>query len=78
MSPNKRMRDRMTVVLHMAMTFVIMILLAQLWLFTLTLEAMERHDASIGIVVAALIVSLVACGAVWLLIRFFLMAEENH
>ncbi len=34
MSPKSRLRHRMSVVLHMAMTFVITILMAQLWLFT--------------------------------------------
>ena len=76
MSPNRRVRDRMTVVLHMAMTFIITILLAQLWLFTVALEAMETEEASLGVVAAALAVSTVACGGVWWLIQVFLKAEH--
>lgn len=77
MNPNKRLRDRMAVLVHMTMTFVVTILLAQLWLFTVTLEALEREDASMGIVIAALAVSIFGCGAVWWLIRFFLRAERS-
>ena len=77
MSPHTRLRHRMHVVLHMAMTFVITILLAQLWLFTVALEAMESRDAPETIVVAALVVSFLGCSAVWLLIRFFLRAEKT-
>jgi hypothetical protein len=61
------------VVLHMVMAFVIAILMTQLWLFTVTLEAMESHTASLSIVSAAL-----ACAAVWALIRFFLRAEARQ
>ena len=77
MSPNIRLRHRLRVVLHMAMAFVVTILLAQLWLFTVALEAMESPDASWRVAVAALIVSSVSCAGVWLLIRFFLRAEEG-
>ena len=55
MSPRVRLRQRMSVVLHMVMAFVIMILLAQLWLFTVTLEAMETGEASTNVVIAALV-----------------------
>ena len=78
MSPNVRLRHRMSVVLHMVIAFVVAILLAQLWLFTVTLDAMENPDASLGIAVAALACSLMACGAVWALIRFFLRSEEQQ
>jgi hypothetical protein len=62
----------MRVVLHMVMAFVLMILLAQLWLFTVTLDAMEARGASAGIAAAALVCSFIGCTAVWGLIRFFL------
>ena len=78
MSPKVRLRQRMRVVLHMVMGFVIMILFAQLWLFTVTLDAMENQDTSVKVVLVALICSLVGCGAVWALLRLFLHAEENQ
>lgn len=78
MSPKVRLRQRMRVVLHMVMGFVIMILFAQLWLFTVTLDAMENQDTSVKVVLVALICSLVGCGAVWALLRLFLRAEENQ
>jgi hypothetical protein len=74
MSPKIRLRQRMQVVLHMVMAFVI----AQLWLFTVTLEAMESHTASLSIVSAALACSVLGCAAVWALIRFFLQAEAQQ
>lgn len=77
MSPNTRLRHRMHVVLNMAMAFVITILLAQLWLFTVALEVMETRDAPEAIAVAALVVSFLGCAAVWVLIRFFLRAERS-
>ena len=75
MSPKARLRQRFNVVLHMVMAFVVMILLAQLWLFTVTLEAMETRGASAQVAIAALICSFSGCAAVWALIRFFLRAE---
>ena len=78
MSPTVRLRSRMKVVLHMVMAFVVALLLAQLWLFTATLEAMENHDASLSIVAATLACSLVGCAAVWALISYFLRAESQH
>jgi hypothetical protein len=77
-SPKVRLRQRMRVVLHMVMGFVIVILFAQLWLFTVTLDAMENQDTSVKVVLVALICSLVGCGAVWALLRLFLRAEENQ
>ena len=62
----------------MVMAFVIMILLAQLWLFTVTLDAMETRGASAQVAVAALLCSFMGCAAVWSLIGFFLRAEENQ
>ena len=78
MSPKVRLRHRISVVLHMVMAFVIMILMAQLWLFTVTLEAMESAEASMNIAIAALICSFLGCCVVWGLIRSFLKAEERH
>jgi hypothetical protein len=68
----------MRIVMQMVMAFVIMILLAQLWLFTATLDAMENKSASPQIVIAALVCSFTASGAVWSLIRFFLKAEDSQ
>jgi hypothetical protein len=59
----------MRVVLNMVTAFVIMILLTQLWLFTVALDAAPK------IATAALLCSLAAFTAVFLLIRFFLKAE---
>jgi len=78
MTPKIRLRQRMQVVLHMVMAFVVAILLAQLWLFTVTLEAMESHDASLSIIAAALVCSMLGCAAIWGLIRFFLRAEAQQ
>ena len=78
MSPKLRLRQRMRIVMQMVMAFVIMILLAQLWLFTATLDAMENKSASPHIVIAALVCSFTACAAVWSLIRFFLKAEDSQ
>ena len=77
MSPKLRLRQRMHVVLQMVMAFIIMILLAQLWLFTATLDAMENREASLGVTVVALMCSLLGSAAVWALIRLFLRAEEQ-
>jgi len=78
MTPKIRLRQRMQVVLHMVMAFVVAILMAQLWLFTVTLEAMESRAASLSIVSAALACSVLGCAAVWALIRFFLRAEARQ
>ena len=65
----------MRVVLNMVTAFVVMILLAQLWLFTVTLDAMESRAAPAQVAIAALVCSFVGCAAVWALIRFFLKSE---
>ena len=78
MSPKAHMRQRVRVVLHMVMGFVIMILLAQLWLFTVTLDAMENRHASVTVLIVAMICSLIGCAAVWAMLRLFLRAEENQ
>ena len=78
MSPKTRLRRRMTIVLHMVTGFVLAILLAQLWLFTVTLDAMQNEQASIEVAAVALACSAVGFVAVWTLIRFFLRAEETN
>jgi hypothetical protein len=78
MSPTLRLRQRMRVLMHMVIALVIIILLAQLWLFTATLQVMETRGASPEVAIAGLIVSLAACAAVWTLIRFFLRAERSQ
>ena len=72
MSPKVRLRQRMRVVLHMVMALVLMILLAQLWLFTVTLDVIETHGASAEIAIAALCCSFIGCAVVWSLIRLCL------
>ena len=78
MSPNIQRRNRMNVVLQMVTALITAILLGQLWLFTVTLDAMENPAASISVAIAATVCSLVACGAVWVLIRFFLNTEQSE
>jgi hypothetical protein len=78
MSPQVRVRDRMNVVLQMVMTLIAAILLAQLWLFTVTLDAMENHAVSMSVAVAAAVCSFVACASILLLIRFFLRTEQSQ
>ena len=78
MSPRIRLRQRVRVVLQMVMGFVIMILLAQLWLFTVTLDAMENRHASMTVLIVALICSFLGCAAVWGMLGLFLRAEENQ
>jgi len=68
----------MNVVLQMVMAIIAAILLAQLWLFTVTLDAMENHAVSMNVAVAAVVCSLVACAAIWTLIRFFLRTEQTE
>ena len=78
MSPTTRVRDRMKVVLQMVMALIAVILLVQLWLFTVALDAMENGSASIGVAVATVFCSFAACVAVWMLIRFFLRTEQHE
>ena len=59
----------MRVILNMVTAFVVMILLAQLWLFTVAVDAAPRIAA------AALVCSLAGLAAVFALIRFFFKAE---
>lgn len=78
MSPKVRLRHRMKVVLNMVMAFVVAILMAQLWLFTATLDAMESHEASLSIVGVTLVCSFLGSVAIWALIRFFLRSEAQQ
>ncbi len=78
MSPQAKQRQRVSIVLNMVMAFVVILLLGQLWLFTLTLDAVQSEDSSDKIWIAALTCSTLVCSAVWGLIRFFLRAEKNQ
>ena len=71
-------RARMNVVLQMVMALITAILLTQLWLFTVALEAMENHPTSMRVPVAAALCSLVASISIWMLIRFFLLTEHHE
>ena len=78
MNPQARMRNRISTVLHMVMAFVIMILLAQLWLFTVVLEEVQSAESSSATEVTAVALSMLGCGGVWLLIRYFMIAEKSQ
>ena len=78
MSPGIQQRNRMNVVLQMVTALITAILLGQLWLFTVTLDAMENSAVSMSVAIAAAVCSLLACGAVWVLIRFFLSTEQSE
>lgn len=69
MSPKVRLNQRMRVILNMVTAFVVMILLTQLWLFSVAVDAAPKIAA------AALLCSLAGLAAVFALIRFFLKAE---
>jgi len=71
-------RERLGTVLHMVMTLTIMILLAQLWLFTVALETVEIQGGSTMPGLATVLCSTVGCAFVWMLIRFFLRTEHHH
>jgi hypothetical protein len=62
----------------MVMTLVIMILFAQLWLFSIALDSMETRDVAPHIVITALICSFMGCAGIWLLIRRFLGTEDHR
>jgi cytochrome bd-type quinol oxidase subunit 2 len=78
MSPGIQKRNRLNVVLQMVTALITAILLGQLWLFTVTLDAMESSAVSISVAIAAAVCSLMACGTVWMLIRFFLSTEHSE
>lgn len=78
MSPRTQVRKRMNVVLQMVTAIIAAILLAQLWLFTVTLDAMENHAVSMNVAIAAVVCSLLACASIWMLIRFFLRTEHTE
>jgi hypothetical protein len=65
----------LNVILQMVMALITAVLLGQLWLFTVTLDAMENGAVSGGVAGAALVCSLVACSSIWMLIRYFLRTE---
>ena len=69
MSPKVRLNQRMRVILNMVTAFVVMILLTQLWLFSVAVDAAPKIAA------AALLCSFAGLAAVFALIRFFLKAE---
>ena len=77
MSPQAQLRRRHRVILNMTMVFTVVILLAQLWLFTVVLEAMENAEAPDSVAVSALVVSALGTCGIWALIRFFLRAERT-
>jgi hypothetical protein len=72
-----RLRQRISTILDMVLAFIVMILLAQLWLFTVVLETLEVEGASKTISVAAIACSFVGCIAAWVLIRYFTQIEKN-
>ena len=76
MSPRIRVRHRLNVLLQMVTALTTAILLGQLWLFTVTLDAMENGATPITVGAAAALCSLLACGSIWMLIRFFLRTEQ--
>ena len=76
MSPTIRIRHRLSVVLQMVMALITAVLLGQLWLFTVTLEAMEDQSVSMNVVIVTAACSLAACISVWVLIRFFWRTER--
>lgn len=78
MSPRVRVRHRLNVVLQMVTALITSILLGQLWLFTITLDAMENGAVPTAVAGAAAACSLLACGSIWVLIRFFLRMEHSE
>ena len=77
MSPQTRFRNRMNVVLQMVTALIVAVLLAQLWLFTVTVEAMENDSVSVTVAAASAVCSLAGCLSVWMLIRFFVATEQK-
>jgi hypothetical protein len=71
-------RHRLNVVLQMVTALSIAILLGQLWLFTITLDAMENGTVPFSVAGASLSCSLLASVAIWMLIRFFLRIEQSQ
>jgi hypothetical protein len=76
MSPRMRVRHRLNVVLQMVTVLIAAILLGQLWLFTITLDAMENGTVPSRVAGAAVACSILACGSIWILIRLFLRMEQ--
>ena len=77
MSPITRLRQRISTVLHMVMAFSVIILLVQLWLFTVVLENLENSEAS-RVSIAAIAISIIGSGVIWILIRLFTQMEKDH
>jgi hypothetical protein len=78
MSPRVRIRHGLNVVLQMVTVLITAILLGQLWLFTISLEAMENGAMPSTVAFAAVACSLLACGSIWVLIRLFLRMEQTQ
>lgn len=78
MSPQPRIRQRLNVVLQMITALTTAVLLGQLWLFTVTLDAMENSAVSPQVVIVSAVCSAVACASIWMLIRFFLKTEHTE
>ena len=76
MNPRVHVRHRLNIVLQMVTTLITAILLGQLWLFTITLDAMENGSVSTTVAAGAAVCSLLGCVAIWMLIRFFLRTEQ--
>jgi hypothetical protein len=73
-----RVRHKLNVVLQMVTALIVAILLGQLWLFTVTLEAMENGAVPITVATAAAACSVLGCASIWMLIRFFLRMEHSE
>jgi hypothetical protein len=78
MSLRIRVRHRLNVVLQLVTALITAILLGQLWLFTVTLEAMENGTVPPTVFGTAVACSLLASGSIWMLIRFFLRIEQSQ
>ena len=77
MRPEDRLRHRLNIILQMVTALTAAILLGQLWLFTVTLDAMENRAVSMNVPMAATVFSLLGCVSVWVLIRYFLRLDDN-
>jgi hypothetical protein len=68
----------LNVVLQLVTALTIAVLLGQLWLLTITLDAMENGAVPSGVAAAAAACSLLGCFGIWMLIRFFLRVEQSQ
>jgi hypothetical protein len=78
MNLNVRSRQRLNVVLQLVMALTVAILLGQLWLFTVTLDAMVNGAVPPRVAAAAATCSLLGCASIWMLIRLFLRVEQSQ